>query len=251
MTIVATSQSGGKLYRAVVETLRREIETGRFAESQLLPGERALCELLEVSRTTLRKAIAELIAEGVLFHRHGAGTFIHRATPRVDQPSSRLTSFTEDMRLRGFEATSRDLERGVSLPTPDEAMMLSVGLNDRVFRLGRLRLANDVPVAIEHAAVPLRYLPDWEGVGASLYEALTERGHRPTRGLQRLRATLLSDAYAELLGVEPRSPALHIQRIAYLADGACVEFTKSWYRADTYDFVSELTLSPPLRKIRG
>jgi GntR family transcriptional regulator len=54
-----------------------------------------------------------------------------------------------------------------------------------------------------------------------------------------------------LLGVEPRSPALHIQRIAYLADGACVEFTKSWYRADTYDFVSELTLSPPLRKIRG
>ena len=251
MTITATSQSGGKLYRAVVETLRREIEAGRFAESQLLPGERALCELLEVSRTTLRKAIAELIAEGVLFHRHGAGTFIHRATPRVDQPSSRLTSFTEDMRLRGFEATSRDLERGVSLPTPDEAMMLSVGLNDRVFRLGRLRLANDVPVAIEHAAVPLRYLPDWEGVGASLYEALTERGHRPTRGLQRLRATLLSDAYAELLGVEPRSPALHIQRIAYLADGACVEFTKSWYRADTYDFVSELTLSPPLRKIRG
>jgi len=69
--------------------------------------------------------------------------------------------------------------------------------------------------------------------------------------LQRLRATLLSDAYAALLGVEPRSPALHIQRIAYLADGACVEFTKSWYRADTYDFVSELTLAPPLRKIRG
>ena len=82
MTIAATSQSGGKLYRSVVETLRREIEAGRFAESQLLPGERALCELLEVSRTTLRKAIAELIAEGVLFHRHGAGTFIHRATPR-------------------------------------------------------------------------------------------------------------------------------------------------------------------------
>ena len=80
----------------------------------MLPGERALCELLEVSRTTLRKAIAELIAEGVLFHRHGAGTFIHRATPRVDQPSSRLTSFTEDMRLRGFVASSRELERGVS-----------------------------------------------------------------------------------------------------------------------------------------
>jgi GntR family transcriptional regulator len=251
MRTTAPSRGGGKLCRAVVETLRREIEVGRFADSQLLPGERALCELLEVSRTTLRKAIADLIAKGVLFHRQGAGTFIHRATPRVDQPSSRLTSFTEDMRLRGFEASSRDLERGVFLPTLEEAIMLGVGLNERVFRLGRLRLANSMPVAIEYTAVPLRYLPDCEAVGASLYEALAERRHRPTRGVQRLRATLLSDAHAELLGVEPNSATLYIQRVAHLAGGACVEFTKSWFRADTYDFVSELKLSQPLRKTPG
>jgi GntR family transcriptional regulator len=65
-----------------------------------------------------------------------------------------------------------------------------------------------------------------------------------------LRATLLCDADAELLDVERNSPALYIQRIAFLADGSCVEFTKSWYRADAYDFVSELTLSPPVRKAR-
>ena len=84
----------------------------------------------------------------------------------------------------------------------------------------------------------------------SLYEALSSRGFRPTRGLQRLRATLVCDADAELLGVEHNSPALYIQRIAYLVDGCSVEFTKSWYRADAYDFVSELTLSPPVRKVR-
>jgi len=105
MTMTVETAPGQKLYRAVVDALRREIETGRFAETQLLPPERVLCELLEVSRTTLRKAIADLIAEGVLYHRHGAGTFIHRATPRVEQPSSRLTSFTEDMRLRGLVAS--------------------------------------------------------------------------------------------------------------------------------------------------
>ena len=70
------------------------------------------------------------------------------------------------------------------------------------------------------------------------------------RGLQRLRATLLADSDAALLGVEPKSPALYIQRIVYLADGRCVEFTRSYYRADTYDFVSELTLSSPARKAR-
>jgi GntR family transcriptional regulator len=103
-------------------------------------------------------------------------------------------------------------------------------------------------MAIERAAVPIRFLPEQDSVGASLYEALSARGFKPTRGLQRLRATILEHADAELLGVAPDSPALYIQRIAYLADGACVEFTKSWYRADAYDFVSELTLSPPARK---
>jgi GntR family transcriptional regulator len=241
---------GGRLYKSIAATLRQEIETGRFAEAEVLPGERTLCELFEVSRTTLRKAIVELIIEGVLFHRHGAGTFIHRSTPRVDQPSSRLTSFTEDMELRGLVSTSRLLEKGVFLPTPEEAMMLGAGPSERVFRLRRLRLASGTPMAIENAAVPLRFLPDWDRFGGSLYDALSGHGHRPTRGLQRLRAVLLNAADAETLGVEPLSPALYIQRIAYLTDGACVEFTRSWYRADTYDFVSELALSPAPRKPR-
>jgi len=161
MTMTVEAVPGQKLYRAVVGALRREVESGRFAEAQLLPAERVLCELLDVSRTTLRKAIADLVDEGVLLHRHGAGTFIHRARPRVDQPSSRLTSFTEDMRLRGLEASSRELERGVFLPTPEEAMMLGARPNERVFRLGRLRLADGLPMAIERATIdPIRHRPD-------------------------------------------------------------------------------------------
>jgi GntR family transcriptional regulator len=223
--------------------VRTEINSGRFSESQLLPGERTLCELLNVSRMTLRRAIAQLVSEGLLIRRHGAGTFIHRTALRVDQPSSRLTSFTEDMRLRGFEASSRELERGVFLPTPEDAMMLGIRPDERVLRWRRLRLASSMPMAIEHAIVPLRYLPDWDTIGPSLYDALAERGHRPTRGLQRLRATLLSNAEAVLLGVKKRSPALSIQRVGYQADGRCVELTLSLYRADAYDFISELTVS--------
>src|SRR3979490_3437686 len=155
MPMMVEAVPGQKLYPAVVDALRREIQTGRFAETQWLPAERVLCELLDVSRTTLRKAIADLVTEGVLLHRHGAGTFIHRARLHVDQPSSRLTSFTEDMQLRGLEASSRELERGVFLPTPEEAMMLGAGPNERVFRLGRLRLAAGWPTAIAAGAAPL------------------------------------------------------------------------------------------------
>ena len=114
------------LFAGVGATLKREIAAGRFAQSDLLPGERELSQMLDVSRTTLRRAIAGLVDEGVLVHRHGAGTFVRRNPPHVEQPLSRLTSFTEDMRLRGFAASSRAIERGTFLPTPEESIMLDI-----------------------------------------------------------------------------------------------------------------------------
>ena len=88
-----------------------------------------------------------------------------------------------------------------------------------------------------HLAAALLNLPG----GIALYDTLTAAGHPPTRGLQRLRAVLLSDDDAALLGVPTGSPVLYIQRIASLADGRGVEFTHSYYRSDTYEFVSEVT----------
>jgi len=233
----------GPLFEAVGAALKREIASGRFAGLDVLPGERELSELLMVSRTTLRRAIAGLVEEGVLFHRHGAGTFVRRKAPHVEQALSRLTSFTEDMRSRGLAASSREIERGVFLPTPEEAMMLGGSPRESVFRLERLRLADGVPMAMERAVVPTRFLPDPSRVGDSLYAALESEGWRPVRALQRLRAVVVGAAEAALLEVPEGSAALDIHRIAYLADGRCVEYTRSFYRSDTYDFVAELTLS--------
>ena len=194
----------------------------------------------------MRRALAELVAEGALAQRQGAGAFIRRASPRVDQPFSRLVGFSETMRLRGFAPSSRILDRGVFLPSPEEMTTLAIGPHESVFRLSRLRLADNAPMAIEHTTVPARFLP--EEIGDSLYDAFAAAGHTPARGLQRLRAVLLSDEDAALLGVPPGSPVLYIQRVAYLADGRGVEFTRSYYRSDTYEFVSEVT---PARNQRG
>src|ERR1700722_20056759 len=188
MIIADAIPARATLYRSVCETLKREIEGGRFADTEILPGERELSLVLDVSRTTLRRAITELVAEGVLYHRHGAAPFIRRALPRAAQPMSRLTGFTEDMRLRGFVAGSRELERGTFLPTPEEAMMLGVGPSERIFRLSRLRLASDVPMAIEHAVVPQRYIGDPHAIGSSLYDALGARNFKTVRGAEGPRA---------------------------------------------------------------
>ena len=236
------------LFEAVGAALKREIASGRFAGTDVLPGERELSEMLDVSRTTLRRAIAGLVDEGVLAHRHGAGTFVRRNPPHVEQPLSRLTSFTEDMQLRGLTASSRVIEQGTFLPTPEEAMMLGVGPGESVYRLARLRLADGVPMAIDHAAVPLRFLNGAYAPEDSLYAALESSGFRPVRALQRLRAIIIDPAEAALLEIAPGSPALDIQRIAYVADGRCVEFTRSFYRSDTFDFVAELTLPPASRQ---
>ncbi len=236
------------LFEAVGAALKREIASGRFAESDVLPGERELSEMLDVSRTTLRRAIAGLVDEGVLAHRHGAGTFVRRNPPHVEQPLSRLTSFTEDMRLRGLTAASRVIERGTFLPTPEEAMMLGIGPGESVYRLARLRLADGVPMAIDRATVPLRFLDGAHAAEESLYAALERAGFQPVRALQRLRAVIIGPAEAALLEIATGSAALDIQRIAYIADGHCVEFTRSFYRSDTFDFVAELTLSPASRQ---
>ena len=235
------------LFAGVGATLKREIAAGRFAQSDLLPGERELSQMLDVSRTTLRRAIAGLVDEGVLVHRHGAGTFVRRNPPHVEQPLSRLTSFTEDMRLRGLAASSRAIERGTFLPTPEELIMLDISLTEPVFRLARLRLADGVLMAIERAAVPLRFLGRAEPDGDLLYAALETAGFRPVRAIERLRAVVVGAAEAALLGVPEGAAALDIHRIAYAADGRRVEFTRSTYRSDTYDFVAELTLSPSAR----
>lgn len=235
-------------FRSVAEELRREIASGRFAKAQMLPGERELCQTFGVSRATLRRAIAALVEEGVLVQRQGAGTFIRRAAPKVDQQFSRLVGFSELMRLRGFAPSSRILDRGVFLPSPEEMTSLAIGPEESVVRLSRLRLADAAPMAIEHTAAPARFLPDPADIGDSLYDAFAASGHTPTRGLQRLRAVLLSDEDAALLDVPPGSPVLYIQRIAYLADGRGVEFTRSYYRSDTYEFVSEVT---PARNSQG
>jgi GntR family transcriptional regulator len=230
------------LYLRLQRRIRGAIHSGDLKPLDALPGERDLAEAFGISRVTVRKALAGLVQSGMLRQRQGSGTFVAPAPRKVEQPLSRLTSFSEDMQRRGLEPTARWLGREVSLASPREAMRLMLSPSERVSRLRRLRLAGGVPMAIELATVPVRYLPDPHVVEHSLYATLEARGVRPVRALQRLSAANLAAEDAGLLGVEPGSAALAIERISFLASHQPVEFTQSWYRGDAYDFVAELTV---------
>ncbi len=224
-------------YQHLRRTLQHAIENGELEPQQALPGERDLAKLLDVSRVTVRKAISGLVAEGLLVQRQGAGTFV---AERIVKSFSLLTSFTNDLRARGLDPRSQVIEHGIGEVTPEEAMALNLSPGALVVRSYRLRTASGQPLALERTTVPQSVLPDSAEIGPSLYEAFAARGIRPVRALQRLRAIAFDAEQARLMQLPEGSPGLFIERRAFLADGRVVEFTRSFYRGDAYDFVAEL-----------
>jgi len=235
------------LYLRLKKLVQDAIVADELKQGDSVPSERDVAELLQVSRVTVRKAFLELVNEGLLVQRRGSGTFVGNPKPRLEQPLSRLTSFSEDMRLRGIKTEAQWLSRETRLPTPEESLKLSVSPSDHVVRFHRLRSADGEPLAIEDAVVPHKFLPNLESVENSLYDALDAKGFRPVRALQRLHAVALGSVEAKLLQLNEGSPALFIERISYLPDGRIVEYTRSHYRGDSYDFVAELSIAPEVR----
>lgn len=233
---------GGPLYLQLKRWIEDAIGRGAIRPGDALPSERDLALKVDVSRVTVRKAVQQLVRDGVLVQRHGSGTFVAQPARRVEQSLSQLTSFTEDMARRGMSVRSVWLDRGLYAPSPEETVVLGLSAGDRVARIARLRLSNDVPMAIERAALSARVLPDPEAIGSSLYSHLEKTHNRPVRALQRIRATNLGEDDARLLEVAPGAAGLNIERISYLASGRVIEFTRSIYRGDAYDFVAELRL---------
>jgi GntR family transcriptional regulator len=232
----------GPLYLQVKRLIEDAIQAALISNGDALPSERDIAARLSLSRVTVRKAIRQLAEDGVLVQRRGSGTFVASRPNRVEQSLSQLTSFTEDMARRGMAVHAALLDAGIYPPSPQETVALGLSNDERVARIRRLRLTGNTPLAIERASLSERLLPDPQSIGASLYEYLDRHGNRPVRAIQRIRAVTTSEADAALLQVSPGAPSLDIERTSYSTTGRVVEFTRSTYRGDTYDFIAELRL---------
>ena len=234
----------GPLYLQLQRRIAEAITSGRLAPGDSLPAERDIATMTGLSRVTVRKAIQALVVGGQLVQRRGSGTFVAPKVERLEQALSLLTSFTEDMARRGKSVESVWLSRQITSPSPEEVMALGLGAGERVARLERVRRSDGVPLAIERASLSPQILPNPDAVETSLYAVLEARGLRPVRAVQRISASNLGAKDAELLGVPTGAAGLRIERIGYLPNGRVVEFTRSLYRGDAYDFAVELTLAP-------
>ena len=225
------------LYLQLADKLASAIHSGRWQASQALPSERTLCQALNISRVTARKALDILLQQGLIDRKHGSGTFI---TPKFEQPMSRLTGFSEMLRVKGFRSESVWLSRQRGVPSNDEIIKLGLSPGAEISRLKRKRLADGVVMAIEESRIPASLLPDPAVVGQSLYAWLDSVGHPVVRALQHVRAINASPELADQAGIATGDAMLLVTRIGYDEQQRVIELTDTWCRNDYYDFVAEL-----------
>ena len=211
------------------------IASGEAAAGDRLPAERDLAAALGVSRMTLRQALDILARRGLVTRvtGHGGGTFV--VQPKEECDLTTLIGFSEQLRRRGMTAGARVVSAAEEGATLAVAAALEMAEDDPVYRVVRVRLANDQPLALERSYFPAKRFPGLldQALGGSLYALLEENyGQRPVRALESLESVRARAAEARLLEVPPGTALMLIERTAYAADGVPVEFARDLYRGD-------------------
>lgn len=232
----------GPRYKQLYRYIAGLVSSGELTADDQLPSEREIADIAHVSRVTVRKAIGELVSDGLIEQRQGAGSFVRSSAHRLEQSLSSLVSFTENLQARGIASSSRVLLKGLFRPTTTEATVLGLSAHHQVARIHRLRSGDGVPIALEYSSLPEDVLPRPDKIDLSLYVLLRARGTPPVRAIQRVTAVNATAPVADHLDLPEGAAILQIERTTYLASGRPIEFTSGLYRSDIYDFVSELRL---------
>jgi GntR family transcriptional regulator len=179
--------------------------------------------------------VGRLAEEGLITREPGRGSFV--AVPQSHRWANSLMSFSDEMRRHGRVPRSRLLRRELRPARPDEIRDLRLGDGEPVVALVRIRMADDVPIALEAVALHGRcaavvMAADLET--GSLHEALRGAGFVPARGRATLAAGAASAEDAQLLGVAPGTPLLVERRVIVDLRGRPLESTESRYPADRY-----------------
>lgn len=233
------------LHHQVYLDLRAALDNGEWRPGDLLPPERQLAGRYGCSLITVRRALSELTREGRIQRTRGRGTTVLQ--PRIERDFGGTLSFTEEMQDRGLDPETRLI--GARPESAGEVVGAALGIEpgSPTLYVERLRVAGGEPLLLEQVHLPAERFPgllasDLEH--GSLYDLLTARyGTRIVRAREALEPVLLHAREARLLGQRPRAPALLIEGTAFGADGAPVEFARSYVRGDrTRYFVERIVV---------
>jgi GntR family transcriptional regulator len=231
-------QSPVPLYYQLKQLLSDRISSGEWAPGDMLPTEEALQEQYGLSRTTVRQALKEMEYEGLISRHRGRGTFVSQ--PKISHSPDPHFNLTTYLTEQGMRPGWRVISAGWVPASAEAAEGLAVEVGTQVYRLRRLRLANDEPIGfhIAHAISALGDLVDESRLdqdGSLDYLRATGRlahsyAHRT------IEAILASDEVARHLNIVKGSPILMIRRRVFNSADVPVEVMRAMYRGDRFQY---------------
>ena len=240
MTLVIDRDNPKKLYVQLLEILKDKIEDGEWAVDTQIPTEDELCKTYEISKATVRQAVASLVRNGYLLKQQGRGTFVCKRV--IPEGLSMLTSFRELMLEAKVVFSTKVLAQTVLMPTDDLDIKLDIPEDTHVIYLKRLRVVEDEPILLQESYLPYHICPqllqdDLEE--NSLLEILEDKYQiKITKVQEFIEIAPVTDNEGDLLGLQPGTPALLLEQ-RFFAGTREIMYTRSLKRPERFRFSIE------------
>jgi len=225
------------LYYQLMDIIIAMIEEGNLKEDDKLPSERELCEIYDISRSTVRQAVQKLEEEGYIYRIHGKGTFV--SPERFKQDLLRFYSFTEEMKKIGKVPSSKVLDFKIIECNEKLARKMNLNIKDKIYEFTRLRLADNQPMMLEISYVPYNRFPGLtkeELEKHAMYDIFTtEHNVTFTHAEEILKSVIVRQDEADLLEYSSDLPGMMIERLTHEHNNV-IEYTKSIARGDRFKY---------------
>ena len=237
--------SRSPLYERVESVLAGDIADGSLPPGTQLPSEDGLVDRFKVSRTTVRKAIQNLVENGLVEVRRGKGTFVTQPTITQELTElTELTGFVEDMQAAGRTPTARLLDKRIVAADEAVARHLALPPGALVVRLQRVRLADGVAMSFDETYLPRdlgERVAENDLEAEPVFALLENRYDTPlVEAEYQLEAAAADPVVAQALQVPARSPIFLIERTSYTTGNRPIDYERLHYRGDLIRFVTRL-----------
>lgn len=226
------------LYLQISEILRSQIKNGKYKAGDLLPSGKTLMEEYSVSRNTTQKAIEDLVNDGLAIRIQGKGTFVPKSI--VDFGLHRLSSFTEEMELKGVNPSSKVLRFERDKPPKEVANKLEIDEQDEAYSLVRIRYGDNNPMAYQQSYIIADLcegIDKYDFSEESLFHVLeSDYDLNISWQKQYVKPCIARKKEASFLEVELGTPLLNLEGVAYLERDVPFEYNNIYYRSDLYEF---------------
>ena len=228
------ADSASPLYRQLMQRIRADIASGIYPVHSRIPSEAELGDTYQVSRVTVRKALAELTREGLLRRMQGKGTYV--CAPRLKSNLREITSFHEACLMMGCNPGTKVISVQ-SLPAEEEVRQSLSLTGEECVEVIRLRLADGEPVMLETNCFPPKYAYLLrEKLAGSLYHLLSKRGVEAASGMHEISLCYATAQQAKLLEVEPGTALLQLNQVIFDQNGAPLHTSHQVIRGDRFTF---------------